>query len=181
MKHIPGFEGYAADVNGDIWSFKRPGEPRKLTTDFAKGGYLRVSLTNNHETKLYRVHRLVLLAYAGECPNGYEASHINGNRVDNRPCNLVWESRSNNHLRKWDHGTQQAGTQATCCKLSEVDVVSIFKRSRRGESGLALSREFSVNVQAIYDIIKGRTWTWLTGIPNTRKPRQQRRSNEQGV
>ncbi len=43
-----------------------------------------------------KVHRLVLRAFVGPAPPGYEADHINRDRADNRLVNLRWVTRSQN-------------------------------------------------------------------------------------
>jgi NUMOD4 motif/HNH endonuclease len=45
--------------------------------------------------KHHVVHRLMLIAFAGEPPPGCEARHINGNTLDNRyPENVKWATTS---------------------------------------------------------------------------------------
>ena len=50
--------------------------------------------------KRISVHRAVLLAWVGPCPEGCEADHLNGNNTDNRLCNLQWVTKSENEKRK---------------------------------------------------------------------------------
>jgi hypothetical protein len=45
---------------------------------------------------LYSIHRLVMLAFVGECPEGKEVNHINGKKYDNRLSNLEYVTRSEN-------------------------------------------------------------------------------------
>jgi hypothetical protein len=44
------------------------------------------------QRKLY-VHRAVLMAFVGPCPEGHEARHLNGEPNDNRLSNLCWDTR----------------------------------------------------------------------------------------
>ena len=46
--------------------------------------------------KLYRVHRLVLEAFVGQCPEGFECNHKNRDRSDNRLENLEWVTHIEN-------------------------------------------------------------------------------------
>lgn len=46
------------------------------------------------------VHRLILLAFDGPCPEGHEASHQNDVPTDNVLTNLAWETRLKNISRR---------------------------------------------------------------------------------
>lgn len=47
--------------------------------------------------KRYRVHRLVLETFIGECPKGFECDHKDRNRSNNRVENLRWVSHIDNN------------------------------------------------------------------------------------
>ena len=53
--------------------------------------------------KKYKVHRLVLEHFVGECPIGFECDHFDRNRSNNHIDNLRWVSRSDNQLNKGDY------------------------------------------------------------------------------
>lgn len=77
-------------------------------TDKAKGGrvmkqqhyarYLYAGLWLNGHLKQHRVHRLVLTAFVGPCPDGMECLHGEGGALDNRLTNLRWGTKSENML-----------------------------------------------------------------------------------
>ena len=79
-----------------------------------KNGNVKISFGSNHSkgyrtirinNKSYRIHRLVLKYFVGECPIGFECDHINRNRSDNRVSNLRWVNRSNNNKNRKKKGT----------------------------------------------------------------------------
>ena len=80
-------------------------------------GYLYVRLCSNSQAASFSVHRLVLEAFVGPCPDGYQCDHINRIRDDNRLENLRWvtpkENQANRDLEDIRH---------PCTKLTEEDV-----------------------------------------------------------
>lgn len=51
------------------------------------------------------VHRLVLEAWVGPCPDGCEGCHNDGDGANNVVSNLRWDTRRNNQLDRRRHGT----------------------------------------------------------------------------
>ena len=76
---------------------------RLLRPGLGSHGYLTVVLGREHGSHL--VHRLVLLAFEGPCPAQQEVCHGNGDRTDNRLCNLRYGTRTENILDAVAHGT----------------------------------------------------------------------------
>lgn len=76
--------------------------PRQLKA----GGYLRFQFGAGLEEY---AHRAVLETFVGPSPSGFHASHLNGNKQDNRLSNLAWEDPATNNRRKIDHGTAMFG------------------------------------------------------------------------
>ena len=62
-------------------------------------GHLRVGLSKNGKTKMYRVHRLVADAFIPNTNNYPVVNHINGNMKDNRVENLEWCTQKYNCLQ----------------------------------------------------------------------------------
>jgi len=49
----------------------------------------------------------MLAAFHGEKPDGYEARHLDGDKLNNHPSNLAWGTHSENECDKMKHGTQR--------------------------------------------------------------------------
>lgn len=104
------------------------------------------------------VHREVMRAFVGLCPEGFQVSHINGDNKDNRLANLRYESARTNNRRKQAHGTQTAGERHASAKLKWSDVRSM---RRLLDSGLTLKEvadHYGVSFQQVSRIKRGHNW-----------------------
>lgn len=118
-------------------------------------GYLVVNLSRPGTRKQVFLHKLVLEAFVGPCPEGLEACHDNGVRHDCRRNNLRWDTRSANHQDKKRHGTAQIGERANNVKLSEAVVREI---RQRGLTPSEAVREFGLSKTNAARIVRGETW-----------------------
>ena len=95
-RDVPGFPGYRVGSDGRVWGSRRAGRGYGLTREWrALKPYLVrpgpepvVSLYRERERHPLRVAQVVLLAFAGPCPDGSEVEHVNGDSLDNRLENL---------------------------------------------------------------------------------------------
>ena len=165
---IPSHPGYAATSDGRIISLERitsHGHHRKcgiMKPYRLRGGHLRVTVHKQgvHFGKL--VHRLVLEAYVGPCPEGMEACHNNGDPRDNRIENLRWDTRSANHLDAAKHGThpglRRKGEGHPLAKLTELDVRWIRYLEKAGISRKDLAEVYSICGSNVSAIVTRRSW-----------------------
>ena len=61
---------------------------KRVVPEMNPKGYLRFRITIHGHKCHFRVHRVVYIALHGSIPKGYHIDHINGNKQDNRGCNL---------------------------------------------------------------------------------------------
>lgn len=115
---VVGHEGiYQVSDTGEVRSVsyvdqrgsRRRGRTMRQST--AKSGHKWIQL---RDRKSVGVHRLVLLAFVGPCPEGMEACHINGDPADNRVENLRWDTRSENQRDRVRHGTNHNSIKTHC-------------------------------------------------------------------
>lgn len=160
---IPGFEGaYEVSDLGRVRSLDRVvasigalrGYPKRLHGRLLKPqihsqGYLQVALSGC----LFLVSWLVLAAFMGPRPLGFESCHKDGNRKNNSLANLRWGDHTSNCADRITHGTHSRGERNGAAKLIEKDILEI-RESRA--SRYALAKKFGVYAAHI-DRIRNRT------------------------
>lgn len=133
---------YRATEDGQI--IGKRGKPLAL---FAKGnGYLTFSQSNGYgNPNQTLVHRFVWEQFNGPIPEDKNIDHINGDKHDNRLCNL--------QLLTPQENAQKASTN----KLDELLVR--FIKSRLGkQTQRSIASLVGVSEQTICDIKNGRAW-----------------------
>jgi hypothetical protein len=171
-RDIPGFPGYRAGNDGSIWSCHyRNGIKLALRTSWrrlqtGKLGrnckYPKVALQRDGTRKSFhrRVHRLILEAFVGPCPEGMEACHEDGDPSNNRPSNLRWDTKLANKADMIRHGRSTRGERDGMAKLSEEDVVAIRLLGSNPErpSHDEIGARYGVSGSTVCMILSGQTW-----------------------
>ena len=94
-KEINGTDGrLLVSDQGRIKSLLRDGRILKPTVD--NKGYMRIRVTLDRKKLSFKVHRLVAEAFLDNQNNLPQVNHINGDKTDNRACNLEWISNKDN-------------------------------------------------------------------------------------
>lgn len=144
---IEGLPGYEVSSLGQVRSWRAPfgrgrrSEPLVLKPRTNHKGYLRVNLGG----RTRKVHRLVLEAFVGPCPEGHVADHRNRDRSDARAANLRWvtPAENNQHLRK----------------LAPGQVVELRRLYAAGEMNLReLAQVFRIDHTTVSAIVRGETY-----------------------
>ncbi len=124
-KDVPDYEGrYSVSDRGRVRSLPRTitdktGRPRFLRGKILKPilweGYLSANLNKQGKSQRFGIHRLVLLAFVGPCPDSMECRHFpDRDRSNNKLENLQWGTPKENQHDRIEHGT--AATFEQCRK-----------------------------------------------------------------
>jgi hypothetical protein len=173
-KTVPGYDGlYEVSDHGRIRSLdrvvKNGGESaywrdgKMLSAPVGKTGYRGVQLCREGKRKNVRVHRAVLEAFVGPCPDGMEACHGDGDRLNNHLSNLRWDTRKANHADKSKHGSQ-SGERNHRSRLTRDGALDIMKRIRHGQTHRSIASDIGMSPAAVSAVASGRTWSHVTGI-----------------
>ena len=154
-RSVVGYEGvYEVSDQGHIRSLDRHieqvGRSGKLYQRFMRGhsmtltvgshGYPHVNLRRAGTSNLSLVHRLVLEAFIGPCPEGMEACHANDIKADNRLANLRWDSSEANKRDMLRNGGHYQANQTHCKHGHEFTPENTIARGDGGRGCRACKR-----------------------------------------
>jgi HNH endonuclease/NUMOD4 motif-containing protein len=182
----PGLPGYEVSNHGRVRSWRPLGgaisrrrsmlasTPRLLKQHLNKGGYLEVAPQSGSRCRTVRVHALVLGAFVGPRPDGYECCHRNGNRQDNRLENLRWDTHVANIADREGHGTTARGlrngahTRPSSRRVGSLNGQAVLNEGTvrlarylsvvHGVPGCVLAKWFGISNQRIWCVLNGVSW-----------------------
>lgn len=151
---MPGYEGlYEVSDLGQARSlgrFSASGHRRKgklLAQTPNESGHRKVTLFNQQAKKIFGIHVLVLLAFAGPRPPLHEACHWNDDPADNRLGNLRWGTRSENLRDCVRNGHHGMANKTHCPSGHEYSLANTYVRP----SGDRSCRECSRTQRRLYN------------------------------
>lgn len=135
---------------------------RLLSPGRQASGHEFVSLWKNGQPKTQRVHRLVLIAFAGPPGEAQECAHCDGDPRNNTLRNLRWASRKENCADRELHGAQPRGSRHGMASLTESDVLKIraeYKREGYHKSNAKiLATRYGTTYKNILQVLSCKTW-----------------------
>ena len=124
---VVGYEGlYEVSSEGRVRSLDRWIEKRNGSRCFYRGTLLKPGRTESNHLFVVlpsrnggprvnaRVHRLVLEAFVGPCPEGMEGCHRDDNPTNNHIENLRWDTHSENTLDRVRNGIHHLANKTHC-------------------------------------------------------------------
>lgn len=132
-------------VEGRWGSTKRLGG--MLAIHPANGRYLKVSLCKDGVLAQHQVHRLVLLAFVGEPPEGFVCDHIDCDiHNNNNLTNLRWLSLADNSRRR------------KSTKLTKELVVKIKTAKKQGASITETANSIGLQKHLVRGVFSDKSW-----------------------
>lgn len=127
------------------------------------------------EGKHHIAHRLVYQFYVGEIPKGLNVCHKCDNPKCVNPHHLFLGSYlDNNRDRKNKaRNANTHGERNPFAKLTETNVLDIYKRLKNGEKGKHIAKIYSVSAHTISKIKHGVNWSYLKEMQNAISERSQ--------
>lgn len=127
--------------------------------------YKRIRVAKKNNWKIYSesVHRLVVQTFIGEIPKGMVVNHKDGDKHNNKLSNLEIVTPSENTKHALENGlfTAAKGVRTGKAKLTESQVLEVYKLLKDGVSNDEIARRFNINFRSVPQIKKGRRWAHL--------------------
>ena len=152
-KPIPGYEGlYEVSDHGRVRSLDRRYIRADGIATRRRGRILKPVINGSGRHQVYlcapgekqkpqQVHRLVLTAFVGPCPEGMEACHSNDVPTDNRLANLRWDTRSANMDDRVRNGRDPQASKTRCPQGHEYSYENTYIQPSGGRCCRICRRE----------------------------------------
>lgn len=158
MRDIPGFSNYLLTDDGQIFSKFCA---RTIKAHINKDGYLQIKLrSNKHQYKLLCIHQIVCLVYYGICPKGMEVRHLDGDKLNNVPSNLVYGSKIENVEDRSKHHPL-LGRDGFVKRLTVDQVKEIKDKLNNNVTIYRLAKDYGINRSSIRAIRDNKTWKYV--------------------
>ena len=161
-RKIEGWDGYEVSNFGQVRSWKvcrrSPLEPlpRPIAPWVLPNGYHQVKLKNKGEKCNVYIHRAVMNAFAGACPEGNEVAHWDGNKGNNKLENLRYATPVENAVDMLRHGNRQMGEKHYLSKVTAEQAAKVL--AFVGTHAEA-ARQLGISYSIVYSIRVGTHWT----------------------
>jgi len=162
-KEIKNYPSYKISDHGRIKRIKTSKGARAgkiLKSNIGSHGYLSINLCEDGEAKSFLVHKLVTEAFLGQCPEGCQVNHKDGNKLN--PCieNLEHVEPKENIKHSMKLGLRDnEGKNNGNSKLKEKDILKIRKLYRTGNYiQEEIARMFNISRSLISHIVNNEIW-----------------------
>ena len=128
-------------------------------------GYPVSHLFNYGKSSNVYTHRLVAKAFIPNPKELPQVNHKNGDKMDNRVCNLEWCDNDYNQNHAKELGLRKGinqGEKGPNSKLKKIDSYKIRLGKEIGMRTKDLAERFGVERHTISNIVKRRTWKHLS-------------------
>lgn len=158
IKSVPRLPGYFVSDKGEVFRSSNGELLACKSVQTSPCGHRSVSVSSGVKKKRYQIHRLVLEAFVGECPDGMQCRHLNDVAWDNRLENLKWGTPKENGEDRVRNGKSIWGERHHKSRFSSENVVEMRKLWNEGKTVDDIRDIFGGSRASIYFACCGKTW-----------------------
>lgn len=166
-KEIPNFPGYCANHSGEIfschnnrWGYAKTWKPIHPGTNNRQGRKVVCIKGDDGRLHSVHVHRLVLMAFVGPCPEGMEGCHNDGDASNNNLANLRWDTRQANFDDLKKHGKKKGENHPNAIMTDDL-IRRIRQRASTGETHQTIADSLGFNRRNISRIVDRSRWSHI--------------------
>jgi hypothetical protein len=166
-RRITGYCKYLIGSDGSVWGTVARGprcgsmvKMRPAPDD--RGRLATVLVRDDGKNVTWKVHSLVLCAFAGPPSIGLEACHENDVCTDNRASNLRWDTEKSNAGDKKKNGLDNTGSRHGSTHMTEGDAFEIMRLAMSGVRSVDIAEMFSIAPNTVGSLL-ARNAFWATG------------------
>jgi len=126
---------------------------RKLKDHSNGRGYRKTTLTISGKQVQRYVHRLVAELYVENPNNLNQVNHKDGDKSNNHYSNLEWVTSLANVTHAIKNGFFPKSTEYWNSKLTELDILEIFRLKKEGWKQYVIAKKFSVSKSTISEVV----------------------------
>jgi len=157
-RSIKNFPDYEVSNLGRVRSCKPHWrKPHIIVGSITNNGYHRITLYRHRKREYCSICHLVLEAFIGPRPKGYEANHKNGVKVNDELENLEWITSSENTKHAYRLGLMVPPN----AKLKKEDVLEIRRLAKQGIKQNVIAKRYKMSEGNISAIIHYKLWASL--------------------
>lgn len=136
----------------------------KILKQYAKpNGYMSIGIYLNKNIKTFYVHRLVAINFIDNPLIKGEVNHKDGDKTNNKVCNLEWVTKSENIKHAMETGLLPVGDQKANASLKNDQVVEIKKLLLLNKyTCRQIASKFNVSKDVIHFIKVGKSWRGIS-------------------
>jgi hypothetical protein len=174
-RDVSEFPGYRVGSDGSVWTRWERFYPRGISRagvryvlgehwkplkarPINKYGYLEVQLYKDGLRYHRLVHRLVLEAFIGLCPEGMECRHLDGKPGNCWLDNLAWATPKVNQGDRPRHGTDVRGEKHGIAAVTNQQAVEIRRMAETCKNKSLIARRFHTTRYVVAGILRGETY-----------------------
>lgn len=152
MKYVEEFNVLVTE-DGKVF---RPSDMYQYKPVKCRAGYMSITIKRNSTGRRGRasIHRLVAMAYLPNPENKTGVNHLNGQKDDNRLCNLEWSTRSENLIHAHKVLKKRFGIVA----LNEFQLLTAHTLKGKW-SNVSIAKALNVAPGTIKTALRGSTYS----------------------
>ena len=108
------------------------------------------------------MHRIVMAAFVGICPEGYQVNHIDGNKGNNHISNLEYVTSKENVLHAYKNGLRKSGQDSPLATITNEIAIKIRNEYKRYVvTSVMLAKKYNTTPAVVKTVVGGNKWKYI--------------------